>query len=383
MAPVVSRIQELKEAIKAKEARYPPNKRVKFGRQRLSPTSPAPPEDQWTKQAEQVATNLRSFSNFLASIRRAYLDLGASSSSHQTTQPRTIDTSKGLAAWEGVRWLSDRERDEIDFGVKVALRKSVDRVRELEAVEKARVIHENRVNPNAGLTRFLGLPVPSSNRASAAIASHRTYVTLYLNTLLAQVSKHQRDQQEARVKRQLEKSATLGGLGGGGALGMDEFGKALAVKAKAEHAANKGKGKEEGQVGQVPSIYRPNPATAMDDDDNEDGEPLVLTQDQIQQFEAEESALLKATQTDLASLKQAESSLLEIASLQSQLAMHLTQQSELTDKLWEEAVGVTGKVDEGNTQLKKARERNRESRVVLLIFLLLSSATILFLDYYS
>lgn len=82
------------------------------------------------------ATNLRSFSNFLTSIRRAYLDLGASSSSHQTTQPRTIDTTKGLAAWEGVRWLSDRERDEIDFGVKVALRKSVDRVRELEAVEK-------------------------------------------------------------------------------------------------------------------------------------------------------------------------------------------------------------------------------------------------------
>lgn len=164
---------------------------------------------------------------------------------------------------------------------------------------------------------------------------------------------------------------------------MDEFGKSLAAKAKAEHAANKGKGKEEGQVGQVPSIYRPNPATAMEDDDNDDGEPLVLTQDQIQQFEAEESALLKATQTDLASLKQAESSLLEIASLQSQLAMHLTQQSELTDKLWEEAVGVTGKVDEGNTQLKKARERNRESRVVLLIFLLLSSATLIFLDYYS
>lgn len=246
----------------------------------------------------------------------------------------------------------------------------------------ARVIHENRVNPNAGLTRFLGLPVPSSNRASAAIASHRTYVTLYLNTLLAQVSKHQRDQQEARVKRQLEKTATLGGLGGGGALGMDEFGKSLAAKAKAEHAANKGKGKEESQVGQVPSIYRPNPATTMEED-NDDGEPLVLTQDQIQQFEAEESALLKATQTDLASLKQAESSLLEIASLQSQLAMHLTQQAELTDKLWEEAMGVTGKVDEGNTQLKKARERNRESRVVLLIFLLLSSATLIFLDYYS
>lgn len=169
---------------------------------------------------------------------------------------------------------------------------------------------------------------------------------------------------------------------------MDDLGRQMAGKAKAEHAAGKGKGKgkEQGQVGQVPSIYRPNPATVATEEDGEGeegAEPLILTQDQIQQFEAEESALLKATQTDLESLKLAESSLLEIASLQSQLAMHLTQQSELTDKLWEEAVGVSGKVEEGNVQLKKARERNRESRVVLLIFLLLSSATLLFLDYYS
>lgn len=81
------------------------------------------------------ATNLRSFSRFLYSIRRAYLDLG-SSSSHQASIPRHIDTSKGLQAWEGVRWLSDKERDEIDFGVKIALRKSVDRVRELEGAEQ-------------------------------------------------------------------------------------------------------------------------------------------------------------------------------------------------------------------------------------------------------
>lgn len=48
--------------------------------------------------------------------------------------------SKGLKAWEGVRWLSDRERDEIDLEVKAALRRSVDRVRELEAAEKRKCI---------------------------------------------------------------------------------------------------------------------------------------------------------------------------------------------------------------------------------------------------
>lgn len=342
------------------------------------------------------------------------------SASHQQQQPRQIDHRLGLAAWDGVKYLTDRERDEIDFGVKVALRKSVDRVRELEAVEKgalvgitclsivqltrraletARVIHAKRENPNAGLTRFLGLSGPSAVDAAAALASHRTYVTLHLNNMLAAVSKYQRDQQEARIKRVLDKTATLDGLGGGGAQGMDEYGQRQADKAKADHAAGKGKGKEGNQVGQVPSIYRPNPpqpaATASADGlggsgtgdetdllDVHDGLE-ELTQEMIQQFEAEESALLQATHTDLASLKLAESSLLEISALQSQLAMHLTQQGELTDKLWEEAVGVAGKVDEGNTQLKKAKERNRESRIILLVFLLMCSFSLLFLDYYS
>ena len=88
------------------------------------------------------ASNLRSFAHFLHSIRRAYLDLSAAST-HQAASaaPRTLDASKGLAAWEGVKWLSDRERDEIDYGIKVALRKSVDRVRELEGLERGEWHH--------------------------------------------------------------------------------------------------------------------------------------------------------------------------------------------------------------------------------------------------
>ncbi|GAA6001785.1 hypothetical protein JCM10207_002319 [Rhodosporidiobolus poonsookiae] len=382
MAAAVNRTLEFKEAVQAKEQAYPPAKRqrVKFGRHRLGPDSQ---DDAWTTQAEQVATNLRSFNSFLASIRRAYLDLG---SSHHSSQPRAVDPAKGLAAWEGVRWLNDRERDEIDFGVKVALRKSVDRVRELEELEKMRLSREKQGAGQAA-SRLFGAS-SSSSASSATLASHRSYITLYLNSLLAAVSQRQRDQQEARVKRQLERTQSLGGMGGGGALGMDALGRQMAVKAKADYnARNKGKGREDEagsrHVGQVPSIYRPVPLSGAEDGEEDDEDnPLgsQLTAEQVQQFEAEESALLKATQSDLEALKSAESSLLEIASLQSQLAMHLTQQAELTDKLWEDAVTVTGKIGEGNQQLTKAKERGRESRMWLLIFLLGSSFTLLFLD---
>lgn len=157
---------------------------------------------------------------------------------------------------------------------------------------------------------------------------------------------------------------------------MDRLGSQLAEQARlGKMLEGKGKGKE---VGQVPDLFRPAPLPS-----GEESIDSILTPEQVQQFEQEASALLKSTQSDLQSLKAAESSLLEISALQSQLAIHLTQQSELTDKLWEEAVGVTGKVEDGNVQLKKARERNREGRVWLLIFLVGASASLLFLDYYT
>lgn len=289
----------------------------------------------------------------------------------------------------------------------------------------------SKIKPTNSLTRFLG-PSSSSSSSSSSIyspekdplAAHRSCITHYLNTLLAKVSQHQRIQQELRVQRQLDKNATLGdsyGLGIGN--GMEGFGKNQVEKSKSQYnllGGVMGKGKmvnggasdssntsgssSSSTIGQVPSIYRPAPfntssingvLASSSSSSTIEEEPLedlhastshlssTLSPLQIQQFEAEESALLKSTQIDLVSLKLAESSLLEISSLQSQLAIHLAQQSELTDQLWEDAVGVTGKVEEGNVQLRKARERNRESRVWLLIFLIMASITLLFLDYYT
>lgn len=253
------------------------------------------------------------------------------------------------------------------------------------------------VNP---LTRFL--TQPSSSRPIPPItdplASHRSCITHYLNSLLAKVSQIQRIQQETRVQRQLDKNSSLGE--GSSSAGMVEFAKKQADKDKIKHSLMSGiYSKEKSnltngnstKIGEVPSIYRPSPSTNTLESDpifedlhaSTSHLSSTLTPSQIQQFEAEESILLSSTQADLASLKLAESSLLEISSLQSQLAIHLASQSELTDQLWEEAVGVTGKVEEGNVQLRKARERNRESRVWLLIFLMGASGTLLFLDYYT
>ncbi|GAA5838305.1 hypothetical protein JCM5353_006845 [Sporobolomyces roseus] len=409
--------QEFKQLVTSKENQSPNSS--KRQRQTTNPSSPHS-NDAWTKQATQVATNLTTFAQFLSSIRRPYLDLSSSSVSSSTTNSTArggLDqTKQGFAQWEGVKSLSDRERDEIDFSVKIALKKSVDRVRELEQLEKVRISNEKKkhstssTSSSSGLSRFFSpsssLPSPAVS-SSDSLSSHRAFITLYLNTLLQRVSERQRIQQETRVTRQLEKTSSLGGFGGGRALGMDRLGKEMASTAQQRYddtkRGSKGKGKSEeewesmdsnggggerGHTGGVPSIYKPIQGSFEIDEEEEEEDELnqlgtELTQEQIQRFEAEESELLQATRTDLESLKTAESSLLEISSLQTQLAVHLSQQSELTDKLWEEVQEVNGRVGEGNLQLKKAKERGRDSRVWLLVFLFGSSFTLLFLDYYS
>jgi syntaxin 18 len=231
--------------------------------------------------------------------------------------------------------------------------------------------------PAGRVGRLLGIPLVTSTPASDQLKAHRASIVLYLTNALAAVGHAQQAQQEARVARHMERTGGgAGGLGGLGSLGADAIGAARGEVHLSERKA--------GKQPEVPALYVPSPLPAGADDDDDD-EPAIddlLSPEQVQQFEAEASSLLRATQDQLAALRTAETSLLEIGALQSELAHHLTQQAELTDQLWEDATTVTSRVDEGNKQLKRARERNRESRLYLLVFLVGASLTLLFLDRY-
>ena len=110
-----------------------------------------PDLDVWTLEAGRVVDSMRSLSTFLSSIRRAYLDLSSSSSSshHQYRNSKgkgsaggreDLDLSKGLLeAWKDVKWLNDRERDEVDWQAKDMLRKCMERVKALEQAEKSKL----------------------------------------------------------------------------------------------------------------------------------------------------------------------------------------------------------------------------------------------------
>jgi syntaxin 18 len=225
------------------------------------------------------------------------------------------------------------------------------------------------------------------------MAAHNSSITWYLNRRLTEASQTQKEMQEERVKRQMERTRTLGSGAAREALNMG-VGEPLAVS---EPSGNNGSGSWLGGASSsliATTIGAPSPAESYrsnvplvrpsdipppsDDEDDE----IELSASQILQFETENANILRTVQDSLESIQQAESRLLDISALQMDLVTHLTTQTELTDQLYEDAIATTSTVDKGNVQLREARRRAKDSRLFILLFLVGASLSLLFLHYY-
>lgn len=255
----------------------------------------------------------------------------------------------------------------------------------------------NQVNP---LAKFLPARLLQGSEAASAsdfVAAHHASITWYLNRRLAEASQVQKEMQEERVKRHLERTHTLGSgatkeavlMGHQSSIpisvtGLEQvqsgapgswFGNTssnLASTLAATIGVNSGRN-ETGRS------HATTPVEDIEDDYEDDYE---LTASQIMQFEDENAAILRNAQDTLASVQQAESRLLEISQLQTELIAHLTQQTELTDQLFEDAIATTSTMEMGNEQLREARRRGKDSRLYILVFLIGASLSLLFLHYY-
>jgi syntaxin 18 len=162
-----------------------------------------------------------------------------------------------------------------------------------------------------------------------------------------QVSKLQKDQQEIRLEREIEKSENQ--------LSKSNYAEALVTPA-------------------TTTTYESTPLDAFEEQ---------LSAEQVQMLEKENSLMLEDLNNTLNQVKTAEKALIEISTLQTQLANHLAAQTIQTDKLYADAIATTETVERGNLQLISARERNKSSRKFMLAFLIGASFVLLFLDWYS
>ncbi|PWZ02682.1 hypothetical protein BCV70DRAFT_196927 [Testicularia cyperi] len=342
-------------------------------------------QQQWIAQAYVIRKHIVSLLAFLFSIRRRYLALGSKTRVHQlrglddetqTPEDEEVDaTSSAFTKWKSFTGpLTDVQRDEIDFQVKVVVKRCLESIKDLERAEEARKktapTTPTALSPlNSLLALSTARDSSTSILASSLISAHRSSVIQYLSMLLSKASSLQSDMQETRLCVQREKSKTL-------------------ANTRTQHR-NEGVGSTSSSAATVaaPTVIKGSVGGSFNPElESESG--LVgkdistqLSAAQIEMFENESSELIKSLESELAAIKKAESRLYEISELQTQVVQQLEQQSEITDQLLDEAIGVGTEVGKGNEELRKARQRSREADKFLSIFLVGSGLALLFLHW--
>ncbi|KAF9240235.1 hypothetical protein BU15DRAFT_87714 [Melanogaster broomeanus] len=347
---------DFRGALKLKQNTTPPHKRRKL-------TADGDSRDafgkQYLEEAYTVLNHITTLTRMLANVRRPYLN-----------------------SWSEIRYLSssNEERDQIDLQARVILTRCADRIKGMEALEKRRA--ELAATSFNQLARFLPTRFMHDDSAirSEYTAAHRCSIAWYVNRRLAEASQKQQELQEERVKRQLERTRTLGSSAVYEAKKIDS----KDVQETQESASDSWLGGASsafvsGIAATIDSSSnRPDTTIQMTDEDEE----LELTQSQILQFEAENANILRSVYDTLESVQQAEARLVDISNLQMELVTHLTRQTELTDQLYEDAIATTSTAEKSNVQLREARRRAKDSRIFVLVFLIGASLSLLFLHFY-
>ncbi|KAJ7499012.1 snare protein syntaxin 18/UFE1 [Mycena latifolia] len=407
--PSSDRTHDFRQVIREKENVLPAAKRRRTSKQ--SSETERDPQllsgKEYIAEAYVILNHITTLSRMLANIRRPYLNVDSRAVPTFREMPRNLDLDASDQSWTAIRHLSNQERDQIDLKARVILTRCADRVKEMEALEKraeylsfyilfspGRIeFVASKANP---LARFLParLRQDEATLSSDFVAAHRASITWYLNRRLTEASQSQKEMQEERVKRQLERSKTLGSGAAREALNIGVVDPLFATEQPESSRGGSWLGGASSSLiaatigAPSPSeAYRPTPSNVKFTDipppsDDEDDEDIELSASQILQFETENANILRNVQDTLESVQQAESRLMDISALQMELVTHLTRQTELTDQLYEDAIATTSTVEKGNVQLKEAKRRAKDGRLFILVFLIGASLSLLFLHYY-
>ncbi len=218
---------DFRQLISERAGQYPPSSSGASGSKALRRKDP--PENvvrahkQWLQQAYVIRKHIISLLAFLFSIRRRYLALGNKARHHQLrdahegmeTQMTRTRRQIRVCQWKAFTGpLNDTQRDEIDFQVKVVVKRCLESIKELERAEEAR--KKNAPTTPTALSPLNSLLALSTARdsstsilASSLISAHRASITQYLSALLSKASSLQGDMQEARLRVQREKTRSL------------------------------------------------------------------------------------------------------------------------------------------------------------------------------
>ncbi|KAJ2162025.1 hypothetical protein GGF46_001017 [Coemansia sp. RSA 552] len=327
-----------REAAKGAQVPVPAPRRVDFTR---------PAQNAFLSEAYIIAKHLHSLHQRLVELQPAYLNLPGRSRALRST----IRTA-------GAK-LSDPERDEIDNGIKAAVRQMLAKIKSLNELGEALL---DNINEDEGarelLRRLVGAldPRKAGNPSGGSqvlgkrdtVAALQSSVVWWLNARLRQANQLHAEMQEQYLRQKLDRQRGL-----------------LAQQQR--------KRKQASQAAHAESRQPP-----------EDDELLqTLSQQQLQQLQEENRTMADHFEGMLDSIRDTQRSVAEISALQTQLANELNSQMQQTEQIYNEAVGAADNVDHGNQYLVSAGKNQASARKWTLFVFVTLSVVLLFLDWFD
>ncbi|CAG8666502.1 6386_t:CDS:2, partial [Funneliformis caledonium] len=348
-------------------------------------------QDEFLKEAYRIDSHINNLKIFLLSIRKVYLNTASQhytpsnfsyTGSFNLSTFNSNDDQNFLSKFNPSTNLTDKERDEIDLQAKMIIQQCLDRIKKLEESEKSGLNLFNscqllylinkiknlaeRQNSVMNNTWNKILSTAFSAEGHDMLPAIRSSITWYLNKRLTEVSMIQKNQQETRIMKEIEKREST-------------LYKSASIRPSTPLPFPTMINEEKEIPGKHDDELNGGTMVTDDDDDIE----RHLTTEQKMMLEMENETMMKELATSLEQVNQAEKALLEISNLQSVLSNHLAVQTQQTDRLYAEAIATTDRVQEGNLMLQQARQRASDTRKWVLTFLIIASFILLFLDWYD
>ncbi|KAI9731613.1 MAG: hypothetical protein M1818_007743 [Claussenomyces sp. TS43310] len=309
--------------------------------------------DEFLKEAYRINSHITSLTSYLRAIRQSYLS---------TSQPprrlnARSEQRSGRPEDKQWRYLTDRQRDEIDAETKQLLRELNASIRNLADAEQLRQNTETTlIRKKYGRT---GLGVLSTWAAGGgamsksyeqeldearanSISMHRENVLWYLRQKLQECASFQAAMMETRITREMEKN------------------KSVLYKAR-EQAMPDFAGFDKNPT-PVTNFTRSKPAQL--EEQEKQGFENELSTEQLQLLEKENVDMMEHYEAALNQVRTAEKSLLEISELQTQLVGNLTIQSAHIEQLVTDSFSTTENIGGGNRELRRATERKSTAKYV-------------------
>ncbi|KAI8323922.1 hypothetical protein GQ54DRAFT_89708 [Martensiomyces pterosporus] len=327
-----------------------------------------PANNAYLTEAYIIARHLEALRVRILDTRPAYLNL-QTKQSRQTRAAVTANSSGSTRHRYGMAKLSEPERDEIDRSIKTAIRQMLAKIRSLSelgevmledigednGMESAKLLLRRFVNAldprQAGGQGMQSGDIVHTISRRDVIAAHQSSVVWWLNSKLQKTNKAHAEMQELYLRQKLERQR--------GAI------------AQQQHSPTSTRAKG--------ALSPAAPEKQVDDDKM----LSHLSEQELLQLQAENSSMMQEFESALGRIKETQRSLLEISTLQSQLANELSAQTQQTERLYNEAVGAADAVGQGNDYLVSARKNQATARKWVLTIFIVLSLVLLFLDWFD